>query len=113
MDVASAYRDCFRLPLRNLQSHFSRDAANVPLELTHTSFSRVARGHQFQSLVGNLQLTRHQSVLLDLARNEIPQSNLELLRIAISGQRNDLHAVSQRRRDRSELVGSGNEKYVR
>ena len=92
----------FRLSLGNLQSDLSRDAADGPFELTHAGFARVARGDQFNRLVGNCQLFRLQSILFNLTRNQIPFGNLQLLPVAIAGNRNHFHAIAQRRRNRTQ-----------
>ena len=48
-------------------------------------------------------------MLLQLPRHEIAAGDMELLLFAVSGQREDFHAVAQRRMNRLELVRGGDE----
>ena len=63
--------------------------------------------------VGQAQLTALQAVFLDLARHEVAASNLELLRLRVARQFDDFQAVAQRRMNRLQPVGGGDEKNSR
>ena len=57
-------------------------------------------------------LLRRDSVLLDLARNQVADRDVHLLLFAVALQRDDLHAVEQRRRNRVEHVGRADEEHL-
>ena len=49
----------------------------------------------------------------ELLRDEVAPGDLELLLLGVAGELDDLHAVAQRRRDRVEHVGGGDEHHLR
>ena len=52
-------------------------------------------------------------MLVELTRNEVPLRDVHLLLFAVSGQRDDLHAIEQRRMHGPELIGRGDEEHAR
>ncbi len=62
--------------------------------------------------VGNSIASGRDSVLLDLARNQIALGDVDLLLLGVAGELDDLHAVEQRRRYRVQLVGCADKQHV-
>ena len=56
---------------------------------------------------------RLQPVLLELTRNQIHLRDMDFLVFRVAAERDDLHAIEQRRMDCPELVGGRNEEYFR
>ena len=63
--------------------------------------------------VADLRLRVAQTVVLTLFLHEISLGNLQLLELGVAGERDDLHAIAQRRRDRVERVGGADEEHLR
>src|SRR6266849_5195554 len=53
------------------------------------------------------------TVLLELTRHEIALRDVQLLLLAVSRERDDLHPVEQRRVNRSELIRHRDEEHAR
>ena len=51
-------------------------------------------------------------VLFQLPRDEVLARDVQLLFLAVAGERDDLHAIEQRRVDGAELVGRGDEHHL-
>ena len=66
-----------------------------------------------QRLVGDDRLRLGQPVILTLLRQDVALGNLHLLRLGVSRNLDDLHAVAQRRRNGVELIRGGNEEHLR
>ena len=66
-----------------------------------------------ERLVGNDRLRLGQAVILTLLRQDVTLCNLHLLRLGVSRNLDDLHAVAQRRRNGVELIRGGNEEHLR
>ena len=66
-----------------------------------------------QRLVGNNRLCLGQAVILTLLREDVTLCDLHLLRLGVSRNLDDLHAVAQRRRNGVELIRGGNEEHLR
>ena len=54
-----------------------------------------------------------QPVLLELPRHEIHPRDVDLLVLGVAAERDELHAVEQRRVDRAELVRGRDEEHAR
>ena len=54
-----------------------------------------------------------QPVLGHLPRQQILARDVDLLLLAVAGELDDFHAIEQRRVDRAELVGRGDEQHLR
>ena len=66
-----------------------------------------------QAVVGEADLRVGEAVLLDLLRDQVAPRDLDLLLLGVPGQLDHLHAVAQRRRNRIEQVGGGDEHDLR
>ena len=87
----------------------AQQLAQFALELAHAGLAGVLGDDAAQDLVAGLDLLRLQPVALELARQQVAAGDRQLLvgRVAVEGDR--LHAVQQRRRDRVDEVGGGEE----
>src|SRR5215471_13518904 len=94
---------------RNLSTH----RAELALEVSNTGFACVVGDDAPDGAIVDLDLVRLETVLVDLSRDQILARDLEFLLFAVAGQLDDLHAIEQRRMDRSELVRRGNEQHPR
>ena len=54
-----------------------------------------------------------QPVLLELPGNEVAPRDVQLFFLAVPRERDDLHAIEQRRMHGPELIGRGDEEYAR
>ena len=66
-----------------------------------------------QRFIRNDRLCLGQPMVLTLLRQDVALCNLHLLRLGVSRNLDDLHAVAQRRRNRVELVRGGNKEHLR
>jgi hypothetical protein len=64
-------------------------------------------------LVRESELARLETVLGDLALDQELASDLELVVLGVTRQADDLHPIAQRRRNRVELIGCGDEEHLR
>ena len=76
MYIAGIHTHCLGLALCNLQSYLAGDPAYGSFELTHSGFTSVARGDQFNCRIVNAQLRWLQTVFFRLPPDEIPLGNL-------------------------------------
>ena len=83
------------------------------LQLAHAGLARVVAHDVAHRVLGKLDLLRRDAVFLDLARNQVAEGDVHLLLFAVALQRDDLHAVEQRRRHRVEHVGRADEQHLR
>ena len=122
MDLRPAKQvvDVFRLhgqPLGfargDLASDLAAEFADLPLELPHARFARVAGDHFLQRLLGNRELLGGQPVFLQLPRYQVTLGDLELLTFGIPGEVHRLHAIEQRPGDRLHEVRGRNEQHFR
>ncbi len=88
------------------------DCADRLLQLAYSGLARVVANDIAHRFLGNLDLLRGNSVLLDLARNQVPLGDVHLLLFAVALQRNQFHPVQQRRRNRVKHVRRANEQYL-
>ena len=62
----------------DLARHLASQLADLPLQLTHARFARIAGDHLAERAISQCQLIRKQAVLPQLPRNEIALGDLEL-----------------------------------
>ena len=91
-------------PLRDLERDFAGEIADRAFELAYAGFARVSCRQQIDRVVGDLELVFLQAVFFDLARDQILLGDVAVFPVAVTGELDDLHAVAQRHRDRSELI---------
>ena len=101
------------LALRNLERDLPGDAADGSFQLANAGLTRVARGDQGDGAVADLDVFRRQPVFLNLPWRQIALGDFEFLPVAVTRQRNYVHAIPQRRRNRAELVGGRNKQDFR
>ena len=83
----------------------AHDVRDLALEVPDARLLGVGADELGHRLVGDLDRLRAQAVVLHLLGDEEPLADLDLLRLGVAGQLDDLHPVAQRRRDRIEQVG--------
>src|ERR1039458_5637050 len=84
-----------------------------PSPLAHPGLPRVVAHDVEHRILGKLDLLWGNAVLLDLAGNQVAEGDVLLLVFAVALQKDQLHAVQQRRRNRVQLVGSADEQGLR
>ena len=92
---------------------FPGDGPQLALEVPDARLPRVLGDHGPQRRLGQRHHFRRQPVLAHLPRKEVDAGDVQLLFLAVSGQRDDLHPVEQRRMHRPQLVGRGDEQHLR
>src|SRR3954468_14625605 len=98
---------------RDARGDLARDGADLPLETADARLARVLRDRATDGVVLDRDRIGREAVLLELTRDEIAARDVYLLVLRVTGERDDLHAIEQRRMDRAELVRRGDEEYAR
>ena len=101
------------LILRLQAGYFAAHAANLAFEVAHAGFIGVFTNDPADGRVLELHLFFFQPALFHLARQQVAVGDLEFFFFDIAGELDDFHAVQQRRRDRSQRIGSGDEHHAR
>ncbi len=100
-----------------IAGHCHRDAAagggELPLQVSDPGLAGVGVGDLEDRLVVDGELLRHEAVLLDLLGDQVPLGDVKLLVAGVTRQLQDLEPVLERRRDRLDLVGCGEEEHLR
>jgi hypothetical protein len=86
--------------------------SDFAFEVPQAGFLRIQIDHGPQAFIGELNLRFCQTVFRDLFGNQVPSGDLEFLFFGVTGELDDLHAISERGLDRIEHVRSGNEHHV-
>ena len=86
---------------------------DLSLRIAHARFARVVPNQVHERIVRNDRLCLGQAVVLALLWQDVALCNLYLLRLGVSRNLDDLHAVAQRRRNGVELIRGGNEEHLR
>ena len=86
---------------------------DLSLHIAHARLARVVTNQVHQRLIRDDRLGFGQPVILALLRQDVALCDLHLLRLGVSRNLDNLHAIAQRRRDRVELVRGGNEEHLR
>ena len=76
-------------------------------------FARVLGDHAADRIVGQSRPGLLQPVLLALPRDQIHPRDVDLVLFGVAAERDELHAVEQRRMDRPELVRGRDEQHLR
>ena len=99
--------------LRAAPCRLSADRADLALEIPDTCFTRVPENHRAQPVVGEAQRLGCEAVVGHLLGHEVLARYLELLDLGVAGKLEHFHAVAQRRRNRIQHVGRGDEEDLR
>ena len=120
LDVAQEFADdfagedeLFLLAFDHAPRFLAADGADDLLEFADAGFARVVANQVAHRVLGKLDLLRRDPVFLDLARNQVAVGDVQLLLFAVALERNDFHAVQQRRRHGVEHVGGADEQHLR
>jgi hypothetical protein len=81
-------------------------------EFAHARFAGVVADDVPHRVLGKFDLLRRDSVFPDLARNQEAARDVHLLLFAVALQRDQFHAVEQRRRYRVEHVGGTDKQHL-
>ena len=93
-----------RLALGDLAGDLAADRADLALQVADAGLARVLLDDRVERRIGELDLRGLQPVGLELARDQVPLGDVELLLDGVAGELDDLHPVLERRRDRVEDV---------
>src|SRR5438093_1974635 len=96
-------------PVRDLASDLAAELPDFALELADTRLASVAGDDLAQRAIGERQLTRAQTILSQLAGNEVPLGDLELLALGVAGEVDGLQPIEQRSGDALQEVRGRNE----
>ena len=84
-----------------------RSSERTPASRVYSKMTRRSAASAIVELVGP------QAVLVELPRDEVHPRDVELLVLGVAAERDDLHAIEQRRVDRAELVRGRDEEHPR
>ena len=99
--------------LRNTSPDFARHRADLSFQITNARLTRVVANNLLQRLISETNFFGTQTVLANLARDQISFRDGNLFIIGITGKPNDLHAVKQWTGDRLSSICGGNKKDLR
>ena len=91
---------------------FAAYAADFALEVAQASLARVAADDFGHRVRGELDLDVAQTVFGNLLGHQMAFGDLELLFFGVARQFQHFHPVAQRRRNRIEHVGRGQEQHL-
>jgi hypothetical protein len=98
--------------LRDLAGDLAADRADLALEVADPRLARVVADDRPQPGVRERHLGALEPAAIDLPRHEVALGDLKLLLLGVAGERDRLHAVAQRPRDRVERVRRRDEHHV-
>ena len=96
---------------RDLARDLARHLSDLPLELAHTSLTRVPRYHLAHRVVIQQQLTLLEPRLGELARDQESLGDRQFIALGIAAELDFFHAVQQRTRDVLPVVGRRDEQH--
>ena len=85
---------------------------DIALQVANSSFACVMADEVTHCILGELDLLGRNAVLFDLSRNQILESDMDLLFFGITLQFDYLHAVAQRLGYRIQHVRSRDEQHL-
>ena len=103
----------FRLAFGDAARLLAADGADVALQVANAGFARVVADDVADRFLRKFDLLRSDSVLFDLPRNQVLESDVDLFFFRVALQFDDLHAVAQRLGDGIEHVRRGDEQHLR
>src|SRR6185503_6281606 len=92
------------LALRHLQRNLAGKSPDAALELSHSGLASVAADDGLQSFVCYVDLLFTKPGLSYLPGNQIPLGDVQFLLLAIAGEPDDFHSISQSRRNWAQLI---------
>ncbi len=92
-------------------NRFAAQFGDFTLQTTHARFTRVIANNTDNRAIVDRQFTFLQRVTLDLLRQQVTFSNIQLLVFGITGQTDHFHTIQQRRRN-VHGVGSGDKHHI-
>ena len=99
-------------PRSNPGGNLACGPPDLALQLAYTSFMGVVADDLTQGGIGKFDFALAQAVGAQLAWDQILARDMHLLRLDITIQPNDLHAVAQGGRDRVKQVGRGDKHHL-
>src|SRR5579864_7737397 len=90
--------------LNHLAGDLAADVADFALQITHTGFARVTADESGDRFIRELDVLRIETRRFHLLLHQELLGNLDLLRLGIAMQSQNLHAVLQRWRNRVQNV---------
>ena len=100
-------------PFATCVAALRHDVGDAPLEIADARLARVVADDRAQHLVRSVSCERLQAVRLELLRDEVALRDPELLLLGVARERDHVHAVEQRPRDRVERVRGADEERLR
>ncbi len=88
------------------------DLVEVLLEIAHAGLAGVALGDEEEGVPRVAHRAALEAGLVEALRDEVVLGDLELLRIDVAGQLDDLHAIDEGRGDRVQGVGRADEEDI-
>ena len=113
VDILGVHDDAPSLTVRDLPRDLAAELPDFPLQLAHTGLTRVTRDELAQRVVRDCELLRRETVLAQLARDEIPLGDLQLLALGVACEVHGLQPVEQRPGDGLEEVRRRDEQDFR
>ena len=101
------------LLLSNGACQLAHHGGDLSLRIAHARLSRVVPNEVHERVVRDDRLRLGQAMILALLWQDVALCDLHLLRLGVSRNLDDLHAVAQRRRNGVELIRGGNEEHLR
>src|ERR1051326_3732489 len=97
----------------NFPSRLSSQRGDFAFQLAHTSLARVIVNERAQRGIRKFHFLFGQTVLFELARDQVALGDLQFLRFGIARQFNHLKTIAQRRVNRFQPIGRGNKQNAR
>ena len=107
------YLSALTLPLDNFERNLTTDTCQLTLQVTHACFPGIVVNYTADSLFTDADLVFFQSVQLQLLRQKMQLSNLNLFFISIAAQLDNLQTVQQSRRNSIYGICRYNPEYMR
>ena len=98
---------------RNAGPDLARNGTDLSFQITNAGLTRIVADDPLQSLVSEADFFRAQTILANLARDQISFCDGNLFVIGVTRKPNDFHPVKQWTWDRFRCVRSGNEEDLR
>ena len=99
-------------PEASLRGDLPQHPADGPLQRAHARLAGVLGGQPVQGLVGQRHVGRVKTGPLQLPGQQVPAGDRHLLGLGVAVQRDRLHPVHERLRDRLGHVGGRDEQHV-
>src|SRR5579862_5057323 len=97
----------------DLLGYFAADGADLAFQVTDTRLVSVFADHVAQSRFREAELAGLEAMLPELFWHQELLGDVDLLFLDVARQLDDFHAIPQRRHDRVEDIGGGDEQHLR